>query len=79
MKKHQALMLTGTALTLVAAGGGLMLTQAHQEPVPPAAQEIAQAPAPATEFMDYQCPPPEQIPQDVDLAPGSWYLSLIHI
>lgn len=72
MKKHQALLLTGTALTLTA-GGGLVLTQAHQEPVPAVAQEIAQAPAPAVEFMDYQCPPPEQLPQNLDLTPGSWY------
>lgn len=78
MKKHQALLLTGTALTL-AAGGGLMLTQAHQEPAPAVAQEIAQAPAPASEFMDYQCPPPEQLPQDVDLAPGSWYSPALEV
>lgn len=72
MKKYQALLLTGTALTL-AAGGGFVLTQAYQEPAPAVVQEIAQAPAPASEFMDYQCPPPEQLPQDVDLTPGSWY------
>ncbi|WP_237234478.1 class F sortase [Rothia nasisuis] len=78
MKKHQALLLTGTALTL-AAGGGLILTQAHQEPAPAVAQEISQAPAPASEFMDYQCPPPEQLPQNVDLTPGSWYSPALEV
>ena len=78
MKKYQALLLTGTALTL-AAGGGLMLTQAHQEPVPAVAQEIAQAPAPASEFIDYQCPPPEQLPQNLDLTPGSWYAPALKV
>lgn len=79
MKKHQVLMLTGTVLTLGAAGGGLVLTQAHQEPVPDVAQEIVEAPAPASEFVDYQCLPPEQLPQDVDLTPGSWYSPALEI
>ena len=73
MKKYQALLLTGTALTLGAAGGGLMLTQVQQESAPNAMQEVAQAPSPDREFVDYQCLPPEQLPQDVDIAPGSWY------
>lgn len=78
MKKYQALLLTGTALTL-AAGGGLVLTQAYQEPAPAVVQEIAQAPAPASEFMDYQCPPPEQLPQNLDLTPGSWYSPALEV
>lgn len=79
MKKHQVLMLTGTALTLGAVGGSLMLTRVHQEPAPAVVQEIAQAPAPAREFVDYQCPPPEDLPQDVDLAPGSWYSPALEV
>lgn len=78
MKKYQALLLTGTALTL-AAGGGLVLTQAYQEPAPAVVQEIAQAPAPASEFMDYQCPPPEQLPQNLDITPGSWYSPALEV
>ena len=53
MKKYQALLLTGTALTLGAAGGGLMLTQVQQESAPNAMQEVAQAPSPDREFVDY--------------------------
>lgn len=79
MKKHQALLLTGTALTLGAAGGGLMLTQVQQESAPNATQEVAHAPSPDREFMDYQCPPPEQLPQNLDLAPGSWYSPALEV
>lgn len=79
MKKYQALLFTGTTLTLGAAGGGLMLTQVQQESVPNATQEVAHAPSPDREFMDYQCPPPEQLPQDVDLAPGSWYSPALEV
>lgn len=79
MKKYQALLFTGTTLTLGAAGGGLMLTQVQQDSVPNATQEVAHAPSPDREFMDYQCPPPEQLPQDVDLAPGSWYSPALEV
>lgn len=78
MKKHQALLLTGTALTL-AAGGGLVLTQVQQEPAPNVTQEVAHAPSPDREFVDYQCLPPEQLPQNLDLAPGSWYSPALEV
>lgn len=72
MKKYQMLLVTGTALTL-GATGGLLFTQGSHESAPAPTLEVAQAPAPASEFMDYQCPTPEQIPQDIEVAPSSWY------
>lgn len=73
MKKHQLLLLTGSLLTLGASGGLLATQTSHEEPVAEPVVEVAQAPAPATEFIDYPCTPPEQLPQDLEVPAGSWY------
>ena len=77
MKKPQLLLLAGSLLTL-GAGGSLLLTQANHDDLTTATVEVVQeAPAPSSQFVDYLCLPPQQLPQDIEVVAGSWYAPVL--